>query len=123
MIETCFFVTLPDAKERPTMTKRRVVDVDLYVEMLAARGRSGVIVQEDDGPALPYSEWRATRSEPLPPAGLSSHLMHIANAPVPAALEPDEGPPRKPRKMRTPKPHTPIDEDRGPDEEIRYVQG
>lgn len=121
--ETCFYVTLPDGKDRPTITRRRVADVDLYVEMLATRGRSGVVVQEDGGPTLPYGEWRATRSEPLPPAGLSSQLMNIVTVPAQNAVEPDVAPPRKLRKVKPQKTDIPADEDERADEEIRYVQG
>lgn len=62
-----FQVTLPSGRHNQPMVMRRVVDVDIFVERLARNRRTDVVVQELDGPPVPYENWRSSRPEPRLP--------------------------------------------------------
>lgn len=62
-----FHVTVPNGRHNMPMPMRRVIDVDLFVDRLAAHRRTTVTVQAPDGNAAPYEAWRSSRPEPRLP--------------------------------------------------------
>ena len=61
-----FIVRLPDEPRSLPVVKRRVLDVDLYVAALRAKGRANVVTVQAEGAVAPerYEDWRAAQVGP-----------------------------------------------------------